>query len=688
MRLTLPIAALVVAVVTGLGPVCLRADSPQVGQTPASPQISTRITGRVVSGAPPSAVASARVEALANGRLVASALTDAGGGFTVDAPATVTTIVVNRLGFAEHTQRIDARIASSAPLEIALKRAATVSGRVIDAAGRPIVSIRVNVVPLETSWNSRAMSTVTDDRGVFRISGLAPVAYSISSDGRPEYQNTTVNASLSIESVRILQQNNMPVSPSSDTQTFRAEEGRETAVTLSYRDSAVVLPYAEVGGAISGHVVDEFGDPAPGVTVRLARISGPGTSPSAISNVPRVTDDRGDYRLFHIPAGQYFLVVTDESRSASSSEPAWLPVYFPGSMTATEALPLTVARSQEQSGIDVIFTRSRGSRVSGIVLNAAGQPLRTQVRLQAQSALSGMQLPPRVAMSNEEGGFEFGSVAPGQYTLKAASTPASATIYAPLAGSPVVTELTRPAPEYGLVRVSVHSDDVGPVVVQTGPGASIAGRLVLETASTLSGRPTITFAALATGDNFPMTDQPAAMIQASLDAQLQNFKISGLTGTMRLRITAGPKNWWLKSAMVNGIDATVSPITLTSSLDSTEDAVFVVADTAGSVSGQALSGREPAEEGWAVLFAVDRAQRFNGSPRMAAINLESEGRFTASNLPPGDYYVTALDGAVPLPKNEVPFLELLDALTLRARRITVAPRQAVTLPQGIQVVAR
>ena len=209
---------------------------------------------------------------------------------------------------------------------------------------------------------------------------------------------------------------------------------------------------------------------------------------------------------------------------------------------------------------------------------------------------------------------------------------------------------------------------------------------MLETTGPPSGRPTFIFAALASGENFPMADQPAAMLQASVDAQLQTLKINGLTGTMRLRIAAGSKDWWLKSAMVNGVDATESPITLTSSLDSTDDAVFVLADTAGSVSGQALSGREPAEEGWAVLFAVDRAHRFNGSARMAAIDLGSEGRFTAPNLPPGDYYVAAVDGSAPLPRNEAPFLELLDALTPRARRITVAPRQSVTLPQSIQVV--
>ena len=415
-------------------------------------------------------------------------------------------------------------------------------------------------------------------------------AYSIVSDGHPEYQRSPVSSTLSAESVLILQQMPSPVSPTSNPLTFQAREGSETTVTLVYRETAVILSYAEVGGVVTGRVVDEAGEPAPGLTVRLSRVGGAGTAGAEISNVPRVTDDRGEYRLFHIAAGQYFLLVSDETRNASINEPSWLPVYYPGSMAAIDAIPLTVGRSQELAGIDVIFSRSRGTRVSGYVFNAAGQPLRTQVRLAAPSPLSGMQVPTRIALTKDDGAFEFGGVPPGQYTLRASNTQPSATIVLSLAGSQLLPERLEPAREYGLISVSAHGDELGPVVVQTRPGASISGRLVLETSGPLSSRPVFTFVAMAAGENFPMSEQPSAMLQATVDAELQSFKINGLSGTMRLRLTAGSKNWWLKSATVNGIDATDSPITLTSSQDSTNDAIFVLADTAGSVSGRAMSG--------------------------------------------------------------------------------------------------
>ena len=105
---------------------------------------------------------------------MASALTDASGRFAIDTPATVTSVVVSKQGFATTTRQTNTNRTPLEPLNIALTRAATVSGRVIDAEGRPIVSIRVRVVPLKTTGDVQPATAVTDDRGTFRIGGLAP----------------------------------------------------------------------------------------------------------------------------------------------------------------------------------------------------------------------------------------------------------------------------------------------------------------------------------------------------------------------------------------------------------------------------------------------------------------------------------------------------------------------------------
>jgi len=420
------------------------------------------------------------------------------------------------------------------------------------------------------------------------------------------------------------------------------------------------------------------------------RVGGAGTPGSEISNVPRLTDDRGEYRLFHIPAGQYFLMVTDESQNGTGSQPSWLPVYFPGTLAATDAIPLTLGRSEEATGINVIFSRSRGTRVSGHLLNEAGQPVRTQVRLTAATPFNGMPLPARVTVSGEDGRFEFASVLPGQYTLRAATSAVTAavgqTLFVMVSGAAPTPATSAPPTEYGVLAIDAQGEEVGPMVVQMRPGASISGRLVLETSGPRGEPPAFTFAAIAAGESYGMSDPP--MLQASIDPDFQSFRISGVSGTMRLRLASGQQNWWLRSATINGVDATESPITLMSSRDSTSDAVFVLADTAGSISGRATSGQAPLEDGWAIVFPVDRDQRFNGSQRVMAVNLYIGGRFTASNVPPGDYYVAAVEGLAPLPQNELRFRDLLEELTPRARRVTVGPRQTVTLTQSVPGTAR
>jgi 5-hydroxyisourate hydrolase-like protein (transthyretin family) len=667
-------AALVITVGTWLGAPQARAASPQAAQPVQAPPL-TRVTGRVVSGDPATGVPRALVTASANGKLVAAAMTDASGTFAIDAPASTASISVSKPGFVTRSRRAPDNRTTLTPFEIPLARAAVVSGRVLDAAGRPIVSIRVRIAPVNTAVGGQMTTAVTDDRGIFRIAGLNPGTYSIVSEGHPDYQSVIANRS--------------PVSPSSKPLTIQVRERAENTVTLTYQDTAVILSYAEVGAVVTGHVVDEYGEPAPGLTVRLARVGSTGTTAGEFSNVPRLTDDRGEYRLFHIPAGQYFLMVSDDT-SGSADEPAWLPVYFPGSLAAVDAIPLNLGRSTELAGMNIIFSRSRGTRLFGHVLNSAGQPLRSQVRLAAPVPWSGAEPRARIVGTREDGSFELGSVPPGRYTLHT-TAPAVGAVYVTLAGTPPNSERVSRAPaesprEFGFLPVDAQGDELGPLVMQTSPGATVSGRLVLE-AAPLSSRPAFTFVAVAASEHFPMSDQPLAMIQSTTDSELQSFRINGLAGTMRLRLGGG-SNWWMKSASINGIDAVESPVVLTSPRESTNDAIIVLADTAGSVTGRAMSGQTPADDGWAIVFAADRSQRFTGSQRIVAMNLEDEGRFTASGLPPGDYYVAAVEGAAALPRNEARFLDLLDTLTSGARRVTIGPRQSVTLPQSVPAVAR
>jgi Carboxypeptidase regulatory-like domain len=94
------------------------------------------------------------------------------------------------------------------------------------------------------------------------------------------------------------------------TTTFGARRLGMPPIPIDVKDGArtdgVEIRMAK-SGAISGRIVDEFGDPAEAITVsaqRLLRIEG---FTSVMKLAEAVTDDRGAYRLGGLPAGTFLV---------------------------------------------------------------------------------------------------------------------------------------------------------------------------------------------------------------------------------------------------------------------------------------------------------------------------------------------------------------------------------------------
>ena len=73
-------------------------------------------------------------------------------------------------------------------VDIALVRGGVITGRVTDSEGRPVIAEEVSIHPADTSrgfyapWNIR-----TDDRGIYRIYGLAPGKYRVGAGARDTF---------------------------------------------------------------------------------------------------------------------------------------------------------------------------------------------------------------------------------------------------------------------------------------------------------------------------------------------------------------------------------------------------------------------------------------------------------------------------------------------------------------------
>jgi protocatechuate 3,4-dioxygenase beta subunit len=644
-------------------------------QQSAAAPATAHLTGHVSDARDGTALRRALIAVAVGGRISSKVISDEDGRFEIDAPGTFPYVVtVTKPGFLASSLLQPPARSGRAMLEISLARSATVSGRVIDPSGNPVVSVRVRVQQADNSVDFGAWTT-TDDLGAYRLSGLLPGRYRLETMGRPEY-SSSFDALRQLDATsraRSLQLNPLPP-PTSDPITVDVQAGGIADVTIVHREPAVILSYANVGGVISGQISDEFGEPAPGLSVQPYRLDvDNGVVTATKYNAPRVTDDRGQYRAFHLKAGRYALIVTDDATQAQNRESPWLPVYYPGTSSPAEAMVLTVGRAQELGGTDMVFTHSTGALVFGTAMNAAGHPLQTALSLLPSNPDPPVPPSPRRISVDPDGTFVFESVSPGDYVVRA--TPDRGGSTSVIVGTQIlVTPISPRDTEFAMLPVHVSDTDVGPLTIRTATPATLRGHINFE------GIPPITtnfqIVAFTTDPRFNVTGRPSdgTISTATIDHRTGSFEIPGLSGPIRLRLTAAPLGTWLKSAYVGAVNAAESPAILMTSKDSRDDVTIVIAGTAGSVTGSTQLGAQ------VLVFPTDREHWYIGSPYVQSIYSDESGRFIMTSLPPGEYFIVAIDSDEnELSRREGERIDLFESLITSARRITLGESQAVTV---------
>jgi hypothetical protein len=145
------------------------------------------------------------------------------------------------------------------------------------------------------------------------------------------------------------------------------------------------------GGVISGRLVDEFGDAVPDAMITAMRQTWlNGRRRLTPSGRTSQTNDLGQYRMYGLPPGEYFVSATlrntdtmmfdvamlgGPTSGASGRNPSsgYAPTYFPGTTNAASAERVTVAIAQEAQNTDFALApastgerRQRRQRVSAV----------------------------------------------------------------------------------------------------------------------------------------------------------------------------------------------------------------------------------------------------------------------------------------------------------------------------------
>src|SRR5688500_11959553 len=135
------------------------------------------LRGRIVAAGNDAALRRVRVAVTFPSGRVDPVLTDDDGRFVFTLPSrAAVTVTATKAGYAAMTEAVSASAIDDA-LTLRMVRGATISGRLVDAAGAPVAEMQVAVRRSEAATGELQHVTTTDDLGEYRLGGLQAGRY-------------------------------------------------------------------------------------------------------------------------------------------------------------------------------------------------------------------------------------------------------------------------------------------------------------------------------------------------------------------------------------------------------------------------------------------------------------------------------------------------------------------------------
>jgi Carboxypeptidase regulatory-like domain len=428
-------------------------------------------------------------------------------------------------------------------------------------------------------------------------------------------------------------------------------QGRVLTIAAGHGVESITVSLIPAG-TVTGVVRDPSGEAIAGLQVQLLRqVYGASGQRSFVTAGSGRTDDRGEYRLFWVTPGRYYLVVhppafaravailgTPESPN-EIAENRFPPTYYPGTIDVSQASAIDVQPGEERTGIDVPMSRQDLFRVRGKVVDAkTGRPPRTaSVTIVSRGpaatpvALFGSASPYNPA----DGTFELRDIAPGTYWVRATVTTAStdSVLTADAAGrtlADIFTESVMADRRVAQIPADVAGSDVDGLVIAVSADSSIRGRLRVE------GR---TLAAVGSLDGVQVTLRPATTGTTS-----NRHRPISADGVFRLdNVSPGdyfttvqplPPGYYVKAAWLDQAEALEQPLVISGAASGTLD--VLLSPSAGRVEGAVVDSRRQGVPGVQAVLVPSQRLRWR-SDLFRTATTDGTGRFSLIGIPPGDY---------------------------------------------------
>jgi len=436
--------------------------------------------------------------------------------------------------------------------------------------------------------------------------------------------------------------------------------------------------------SLSGTVRDDGGDPVVGTDVMAFRRATNNGRPLLLSAGRSRTDDRGQYRLFSLQPGDYYVCACSRDAipfdgvllTTLASEPMQLmgvaaralkagadvaaldstlrtfaPTFYPSGTSVARATRLTLTSGEERAATDITVTATRATRVSGVVTGASSPVIASSIRLvpafERDEAAAITYLSP--VLVQPDGRFDFVGVPPGQYVLRVFHTvfagrggpSGSALAFVGVRGADlgqVGSQLDEP-PLWAIEPVTVGDDGVTGLTVALRRGTKISGRLQFAGASTPPAAQLLARVVVLTA---PMSGDPSRGGQSGIGRVTADgtFEIRGLVPGRYAFDVIGLQGWpTLKSVVLAGQDITDAPIDVGAT--DLSDLVFTFSDAPLATLSGAVAG-DLRDDLLVVAFPTDRriwAEPAAASRRFRTVAVGRTGQFSITGIPAGEYFL-------------------------------------------------
>ena len=571
-----------------------------------------------------------------------------------------------------------------------------IAGQVVDAdsgqgiPGATIAFISAGPAPAAgTRVVVRPVGAVTDSQGRFYFAGVVAGRYVIQGQ-IPGY--TLASA----------------------TQTFEVTDGeRKTDIKVLLR---------KLGG-VSGTVRDDTGAPVVGVEVMALRRSTQGGRPATLVTASRSrTNDRGEYRMSAIQAGEFLLcactreplpfdstllttlaarpldLLSIAGRAATAGADAvaiegalrTIPPTFHPNTTLVSRATRVVIGSTELVNIDIEATAVRGARVSGRIVGAPGAVNASFLRLNAvgdvPEAASVTTMVPMLV--HPDGRFDFANVPPGQYELSVTFRPGmtgggpsgAALAFIGARGNAMVPTAPRGGgpgtladPLWASEQISVGDHDVTGLVVGLNQGMEINGRLRFDD----RGTPPSSQLLLRAGVQL-MSLEMGAQVR-NYTSQLQpdgTFRIGGIVPGRYVMFPSLPVGN-VVAIMAGGENITDTLIDRTAAGLNNVEVIMSMAPP-GTIEGRVqLAPGDISDQVFVRVFPTDRRlwqEPYGAFRRYKTVRVNPDLTYTTT-VPAGEYFLVAVaEGG-----QEWMELPTIEALAKTAVRAKVADGETVVM---------